>query len=72
MNPGATDEVGKAAQSTIDALKSTPVVLALVIFNVMFMALSAYVSIRSSERWDNEVERWSKLVQSCLPSQQQP
>jgi hypothetical protein len=60
-----TEQAGKAAQSTIDALKSTPVVLALVIFNVLFMGLMAYVSIKSGEKWDREVQRWADLVAHC-------
>jgi copper chaperone CopZ len=65
MNPGVTEEVSKVASSTVDALKQTPIVLALVIFNVMFMSLSVYVSLQSSARWDREIERWAGLVKSC-------
>jgi predicted PurR-regulated permease PerM len=60
-----TEQAGKAAQSTIDALKSTPVVLALVVFNVLFMFLMTYAGLRSSERWDKEVQRWADLVAHC-------
>lgn len=60
-----TEQAGKAAQSTIDALKSTPVVLALVVFNVLFMGAMVYVAIKTGERWDNEVQRWADLVARC-------
>jgi hypothetical protein len=60
-----TEQAGKAAQSTIDALKSTPVVLSLVIFNVLFMGAMVFVSVKSSERWDKEVQRWADLVAHC-------
>jgi hypothetical protein len=65
MNPGLSEEVGKAATATVSALSSTPAVLALVVFNVMFMILMAYVAIKSGERWDREVQRWSDLVGHC-------
>jgi hypothetical protein len=65
MNPGIGEEVGKVASGTVDALKQTPIVLALVIFNVLFMILSGYVSLRISERWNQEIDRWEKLVHSC-------
>jgi hypothetical protein len=77
MNPGVTEEAGKAATATIDALKSTPMILALVIFNVLFMGFSGYVSLKISERWNAEIDRWEKLVYACQnitvrEKQQQP
>jgi|EndMetStandDraft_8_1072994.scaffolds.fasta_scaffold245419_3 hypothetical protein len=60
-----TEQAGKAAQSTIDALKSTPVVLALVVFNVLFMGAMVFVSVKSNQHWDNEVQRWADLVARC-------
>jgi hypothetical protein len=60
-----TEQAGKAAQSTIDALKSTPVVLALVVFNLLFVGAMVYVAIKTGERWDNEVQRWADLVARC-------
>ena len=60
-----TEQAGKAAQSTVEALKSTPVVLALVVFNVLFMGAMVFVSVKSSERWDKEVQRWADLVAHC-------
>jgi hypothetical protein len=65
MAPGISEEAGKAAVATVDALKSTPVVLSLVVFNVLFMGAMVFVSIKSSERWDNEVQRWADLVAHC-------
>ena len=62
---GTTEEIGKAATATIEALRSTPVILALVIFNVLFMGLSTYAMIKVNERWDHEIERWVELVKSC-------
>lgn len=65
MNPGIPEEVAKVATTTVEALKATPVVLALVVFNVLFMILSGYVSLQITERWDAEITRWEKLVHSC-------
>jgi hypothetical protein len=66
MNPGASEQVGKVAGATVEALKSTPVVLALVVFNVLFMFLMAYAAVKINARWDNEIERWEGLAKSCL------
>lgn len=65
MNPGVSEEVGKVATSTVAALASTPAVLALVVFNVMFMLMSIYVVMKSSERWNAEIDRWERLVHAC-------
>ena len=35
--PGPVEEAGKVAVSVIDSLKSQPIVLALVVFNVLFI-----------------------------------
>jgi hypothetical protein len=66
MNPGGpAEEVGKAAGAAIEALKSTPVILALLIFNALFMLLLGYVTLKSSERWEREIDRWESLVKGC-------
>lgn len=65
MNPGPAEEISKVTTATVDALKSTPIVLALVIFNVLFMFLSGYIALKVSERWDAEIDRWEKLVHAC-------
>jgi hypothetical protein len=65
MNPGISEEAGKVAINTVDALSSAPIVLALVIFNVLFMAFSGYVSLKITERWNTEIDRWEKLVHAC-------
>jgi hypothetical protein len=70
MSPGPVEEASKVAQSVTTALASTPVVLALVVFNVIFMLMMGYISLTSSKRWDGEVERWAQIVRSCLPQQQ--
>lgn len=66
MTPGLGEQAGKAATATVDALKSAPVVLALVVFNVLFMVLMAYTAVKISAHWDNEIDRWAELSKSCL------
>lgn len=73
MNPGVTEEVAKVATTTVEALRQTPLILALVVFNVIFMLAMVYISVRSSSRWDGELERMhalvAKVMTSCGPSQ---
>jgi len=68
------EEAGKVASTTVTALASTPAVLALVIFNLMFMAMSVYVVMKSTERWNAEIDRWEKLVHACqdIPGRKDP
>jgi hypothetical protein len=65
MNPGIAEEASKVAATTVEALKQTPMILALVIFNVLFIGAMIYVSIKTGERWDHEIERWAELAKSC-------
>jgi len=38
MNPGPTEEIGNTARVLLDALRGSPGVLAMVVFNVIFIA----------------------------------
>ena len=51
MNPVA-DEAGKTARTVVDALKTTPMVLALVIFNVLFIGMIVWVQHQNGQRWE--------------------
>ena len=52
MNPGVTDEAGKTARMVVDALKSAPAVLALVVFNVLFIGMIVWVQHQNGQRWE--------------------
>lgn len=66
MNPGAIETTGQVAGSAIDALKSTPVVLALVIFNVLYMLGGFYAQIRQGEQHDKAAERWKSVADTAM------
>ena len=53
---GATEEVSKTAQSAIDALKSTPVILAILVFNIVWMCLVGWTTHENGERWERTVD----------------
>lgn len=42
---GAPEEAGKVAHTVVEALKTTPVILAILIFNVLYVALNAWQTI---------------------------
>ena len=66
------EQAGKAAVATVDALKSSPALLVLVVLNVLFIATMVYVGIKSGQRWDHEIERWAALAKSCADSKTSP
>ena len=53
---GATEEVGKVATSGIEALKSTPVLLSILIFNLAFMGVIGWMSHNQGEKWEKVFE----------------
>jgi hypothetical protein len=58
----AGEEVAKIAATTVEALKSTPAILALVIFNLLFMGAVVYIQKSNSDRWQTIVEL---VVKQC-------
>ena len=65
MNPGPIEEVGSTTRSAIGALSSTPVVLAILLFNIAWMAIVGWTSHENGERWERTLERTMKY---CTPS----
>ena len=56
MSSGIGHEVGETARTVVEALKTTPATLALVIFNLLFMGVVTYISYINSERWEKLFE----------------
>jgi hypothetical protein len=74
MSPIET--TGKVAASTIDAMKSTPLALALLVVNVGFLGFAAYilgeVASNAKERNTSQLELISKLVTDIRDCRQGP
>lgn len=79
MNPGPVEEAGKVAATTVEALKQTPLMLALVIFNIIFI-VGVYFSNQnersSTERimglLIKEEADMSRMLNACIPPSTQP
>lgn len=67
MNPGPVEEASKVAVSTVEALKATPVVLAMVVLNVVLFGLIFYETHAAAERWKELVESAMKWCPSPGP-----
>ena len=72
----AIEASGKIATSAIDAMKSTPLAVALLVVNVGFLGFAAYVlgevAANASERNKSQVELISKLVTDIRDCRQGP
>jgi len=65
---GAGEEVGKVATSAIDALKSSPMCLAVLILSCVVMTLGYLMVKGENERRSHNVE---VMLQRCFPLQGQ-
>jgi hypothetical protein len=65
VNPGGpVEEAGLTARSMTDALKSTPVILAILIFNLAFMVMIGWSSHETGDRWERTVQN---AIKYCVP-----
>jgi hypothetical protein len=70
------DTTGKVATSAVEAMKSTPLAIALLIVNVGFLGFAAYilgeVASNAKERNTSQLELISKLVTDIRDCRQGP
>jgi hypothetical protein len=70
------EEVAKVATSTLEAMKSTPLAIALLVVNVGFLSFAAYVlgevAANASERNKSQLELISNLVRDIRDCRQGP
>ena len=62
-----SDEAGKTARTIVDALKTTPMVLALVLFNLAFIGMIVWVQHQNGQRWERLMH---ETLQSCTEKSQ--
>jgi len=75
MNPGPGEEAGKVANSLITNLHDSPLTLALVVFNLAFIAV-IYFSVRDQRSRDakfqeelfNQQKSTMEMLYHCTPS----
>ena len=71
-----TEQVGKVANSAVEAMKSTPLAIALLVVNVGFLGFAAYVlgevAANASERNKTQMELISGLVHDIRDCRQGP
>jgi hypothetical protein len=67
-----TKETAEVVTSTVEAMRSVPLAIALLVVNCAFLAFAAYVlgqvSANASERNRNQMELIGHLAKECYPS----
>jgi hypothetical protein len=71
MNPGITEEAGGTARTLIQSLASTPLVLALVVFNIFYIGMTTYLQVKQSERFVANQEIWERMTEKAMAACQQ-
>jgi hypothetical protein len=66
MNAGVTEEAGSTARSLIGSLASTPMILALVVFNLFYIATTTWLQIKQSERFTDSQATWERIVEKAM------
>ena len=66
MNPGVTEEAGGTARTLIQSLASTPVILALVVFNLFYIGMTTYLQIKQGERFTDNQATWERMTEKAL------
>ncbi|PWT78225.1 MAG: hypothetical protein C5B60_01555 [Chloroflexi bacterium] len=62
MNPGPTEEVGKVATSIVESLKTQPLMLVVMLFNIIFLAV-IYFGVTAQRQQTHEVMKM--LLERC-------
>jgi hypothetical protein len=66
MTPGAIKEAGKIAIGTVEALKSQPIVLALIVLQLMVLAAVLYSSMHRQNAISQQFKHVYDLLEQCL------
>jgi len=66
MSPGITEEGGSTARALITSLASTPMILALVVFNLFYIGMTTWLQIKQGERFTDTQAIWERLTVKAL------
>jgi hypothetical protein len=72
VNPGAIEEGGSTARTLISSLASTPVILALVVFNLFYIGMTTWLQLKQAERFTENQQIWERLIEKAMLACQPP
>jgi hypothetical protein len=65
MNPGPTEEAGQTARSVVDALRTQPLILVLLLINILFVAMLWFGLHEQSLRKDALILKLTEYLAAC-------
>ena len=65
MSP-ATEEIGSTARSLISGLATTPMILALVVFNLFYISMTTWFQMKQGERFTENQAIWEKITEKAM------
>jgi len=66
MNPGPVEEAGSTARQLIAGLATTPMILALVVFNLFYIGFSSWLQHEQGKRFTENQATWERLTEKLL------
>jgi len=66
MNPGPIEEAGSTARQLITGLATTPMILALVVFNIFYIGFSTWLQHEQGKRFTENQATWERLTERLL------
>jgi hypothetical protein len=66
MNPGITEEAGGTARTLISSLATTPMILALVVFNLFYIGMTTFLQVKQAERFTDSQQMWERMVERAM------
>jgi hypothetical protein len=66
MNPGVTEEAGNTARTLISSLSSSPMILAVVVFNLFYIGMTTWLQVKQSERFTENQATWERLTEKAM------
>jgi hypothetical protein len=65
---GSIEEAGSTARTLVQSLASTPVVLALVAFNLFYIVATVWLQTKQSERFTENQHIWQQMTEKAMAS----
>lgn len=63
---GITEETGQTARSVVTSLGANPLILAVLIFNVLYVGVTTFLFLERNKSVTESEVRWNAMVQSIL------
>lgn len=63
---GVTEEAGGTARTLISSLATTPMILALVVFNLFYIGMTTGLQFKQAERFVDNQKIWEQMVEKTM------